>query len=445
MARVIESSGRFERFVADFTSSLLNASADALDESIRDGLGQLAYTAGAERSSFARFSEKAGRALTVTHSFGKPAIPTPFRADLVWYLDQLHRGHCPTLSRLSADLPAEAAVERDVFHAMGIRAHVAVPVFQSGQVWGVIGLSSAREPHPWTADDLLRLRVAGEIIATAMRRCDLEETTRHLRDELTHVARVAALGDLTVAITHELTQPLTAIRTNGQATKRLLARGVPTNELADALTDIVDDSTRAADLIERLAGLFRRRELARIPVDINQAIQDFDVIARAESRRRGARLVLRLGADLPQIMGDVVQLQQVLLNLVRNAAEAMAGLQPAAREVEITTLATASGQMTVSVGDSGPPIDDVVFERLFNAFYTTKPDGLGMGLAISRAIVEAHGGRLWAERRPTGGLHVLFTLPAQQNPAAPADLQPEHAEAKPRRGRTLDAPKARRG
>jgi signal transduction histidine kinase len=445
VGRLIQSSGRFERFVADLTSSLLNASAETLDESIRDGLGQVAYAARAERSSFARFSEKAAGALTVTHSLGKPAIPTPFRADLVWYLDQLKRGHCPTLSRLSAELPAGAAVERDVFRAMGIRAHVAVPVFQGGQVWGVIGLSSATEPHPWTADDLLRLRVAGEIIAAAMRHRELEETTRHLRDELTHVARVAALGDLTVAITHELTQPLTAIRTNGQATKRLLARGVSMNELADVLTDIVDDSTRAADLIERLAGLFRRRELAKIPVDVNQAIRDFDLIARAESRRRGSRLVLQLGSDLPKIMGDAVQIQQVLLNLVRNAAEAMAGLPPPAREVEITTLAAPPGQVTVSVGDSGPPIDDAVFERLFNAFYTTKPNGLGMGLAISRAIVEAHGGRLWAERRPAGGLLVCFTLPAQVRPAAPADALAEDAGAKPRRGRTLDAPKARRG
>jgi len=447
---VIESSAGFERFVAELTSSLMTASAEALDDSIRGGLGQLADQARAERGSFARFSEEAGRSLTVTHSFGTPAIPTPSGADLGWYLDQLHQGHCPTLSRVSADLPAEAVLERDVFHAMGIRAHVAVPVFHGGQIWGVIGLSSAREPHPWTADDLLRLRVAGEIIAAAMQRRELEETTRHLRDELTHVARVAALGDLTVAITHELTQPLTAIRTNAEATRRLLARGVRMNELDDVLTDIVADSTRAADLIERLANLFRRRALVKIPVDVNQAIRDFDVIARAETRRRGARLVLQLRSDLPQIMGDAVQLQQVLLNLVRNSAEAMSTLPPDVREVEVTTRVTAPGQITVSVADAGPPIDDTVFERLFGAFYTTKPDGLGMGLAISRAIVEAHGGRLWAERRPAGGLLVIFTLPAE--PKRGPDREPHAVTSRPengngtrRRGRTLDSPRARLG
>lgn len=116
-------------------------------------------------------------------------------------------------------------------------------------------------------------------------------------------------------------------------------------------------------------------------------------------------------------MGDAAQLQQVLLNLVRNSAEAMAHIPPSAREVAIATLATAPGEITVSVEDAGPAIDNTVFERLFSPFYTTKPDGLGMGLAISRSIVEAHGGRLWAERRSAGGLLMRFTVPAEVRPA----------------------------
>ena len=417
VAPMIEPSGGFERFVAEFMSSLMNASAEALDGGIRDGLGHLAYQARAERGSFARFSEEAGGSLMVTHSSGTPAIPTPFRADLRWYLDQLRQGRSPTLSRLPDDLPAEATVEREVFRSMGIRSHVAVPVSRGNQVWGVIGLASSQQPHPWTADDVQRLRVAGEIIVAALRCRELEETTRHLRDELTHVARVAALGDLTVAITHELTQPLTAIRTNAQATRRLLARGVRMSELDDALGDIGDDAERATDLIVRLANLFKRRELEKIPVDVNRVVLDFDTIVHAETRRYGARLVMRLEPDLPEIMGDAVQLQQVLLNLVRNSAEAMAHIPPSAREVTIATLATTPGEITVSVEDAGPAIDNTVFERLFNPFYTTKPDGLGMGLAISRSIIEAHGGRLWAERRSAGGLLMLFTLPVEVRPA----------------------------
>jgi len=410
-ASVIESPMGFAGFVADFMSSLMSASGEEVDRDIRDGLERLAHEAGVERGSFARFSDGA-ESLTVTHSFGTPAIPTPREGDLRWYLDQLRRGQCPVLTRLPGDLPAQASGERQAFRALGIRSHVAVPICRAGRPWGVIGLASSRQPHPWTADDMHRIRVAGEIIVTVVLRQEMEETTRHLRDELTHVARVAALGDLTVAITHELNQPLTAIRANAQATKRLLAHGVRRDELEEVLDDIAHDSKRAADLIVRLANLFKRRELEKLPVDVNQVVRDFQVIADTETRRAGARLVLRLLPGLPQIMADAVQLQQVLLNLVRNAAEAMAGIAPAAREVQITTVATSPREVTVSVEDSGPTIADTVFERLFSPFYTTKADGLGMGLAISRSIVEAHAGRLWAERRSAGGLLMRFTLPA---------------------------------
>jgi len=424
-SRVLESSRGFERLLADLVSSLTNASTETLDERIEDGLGRLASRAGVERGSFARVSEDAD-ALTTTYTSGAPAMPTPFRADLRWYLGQLRHGRCLTMNRLPGDLPAEAATEREIFHAMGIRSHVAVPLFTAGRLSGVIALATSLQARLWMPEDIQRLRMAGEIMISSIQRHEAEATTRRLRAELTHVARVASLGDLTVALTHELHQPLTAIRTNAQAMRRLVARGVPTDELGDVLGDIVDDASRASDLILRLATLFRRRELERVPLDVNQVVRDLQVIAHVEARRHGARLVLRLAPDLEQVAGDPVQLQQVLLNLIRNAAEAMATIEPAAREVEVSTSVTAPGQITMSVRDSGPPIDDAAFNRLFRPFYTTKPDGLGMGLSISRSIVEAHGGRLWAERCATGGLMMHVTLPTEMRPAT-ADNQFELA------------------
>jgi signal transduction histidine kinase len=412
--------------------SLTNASTETLAECIGDGLGRLASRAGVERGSFARVSEEAD-ALTMMYTSGAPAMPTPFRADLHWYLEKLRHGRCLTMNRLPGDLPAEAAAERESFRAMGIRSHVAVPLFTAGRLSGVIALATSLQARLWMPEDIQRLRVAGEIMISSIQRHEAEATTRRLRDELTHVARVASLGDLTVALTHELNQPLAAIRANAQATQRLLARGVPPVELDDVLGDIVGDAGRAADLILRLATLFRRGELERIPVDVNQVVRDLHVIARTEARRHGARLVLRLAPDLREVAGDPVQLQQVLLNLIRNAAEAMANLEAGAREVKVSTSATASGQIAVSVEDSGPAIDDAVFDGLFRQFYTTKPDGLGMGLAISRSIVEAHGGRLWAERRAAGGLMMRFTLPVTVTrttadhplqPSAPANVAP---------------------
>jgi C4-dicarboxylate-specific signal transduction histidine kinase len=237
------------------------------------------------------------------------------------------------------------------------------------------------------------------------------------RDELAHVARVAALGELTAAIAHELNQPLAAISANAQATRRVLASGRQPDDLDEVLDDIVSDAGRAGGLIRRLRDLLRRRQLERIPLDVNQALLDIESIALTETRRHEARLVLQLAPGLPPVAGDAVQLQQVVLNLVRNASEAMAGTPPEDREIVVRTYAETPEEITVAVEDAGPPVDADTLEAMFRPFHTTKPDGLGMGLPISRSIIEAHGGRIWSAPGPHG-LVVRFTLPATREPSA---------------------------
>jgi GAF domain-containing protein len=303
--QALDSTRGFERLVADLVSALMNAAPDALDRHLREGLTRLASRAGVERASLARFSDD-GDSLTVTHSSTTPAIPTSLAAGLSWYVGELRRGHCLTMGRVPGDLPMEAAAERETFDAERIRAHLAVPLLRSGRARGVIALATSLHARLWMPEDVERLRVAGEIMMAAVERRESDEAMRRLREELTHLARVVSLGDLTVALTHELNQPLTAIRTNAQAARRLLAGGVLAAELDDAIGDIADDAARAADLIQRLAALFRRGELQRIAVDVNQVVRDFEVVARAEARRHGARLVLRLTPDLPPVRGDRV-------------------------------------------------------------------------------------------------------------------------------------------
>jgi signal transduction histidine kinase len=232
------------------------------------------------------------------------------------------------------------------------------------------------------------------------------------RDELAHVARVAALGELTGALAHELSQPLSSIRTNVHAARRSLADGRPLADLGDTLIDIDESATRADQLIRRLRGLLRRREIEKAPLDLNEVLRDVEPIARTEAGRHHARLVLQLAPGLPQAAGDAVQLQQVFLNLVRNAAEAMAGMPAEDREILVRTSIDTPGQLTVAVEDAGPPIDAATLDAMFQPFHTTKPDGLGMGLAICRSIIEAHDGRLWATPRDGRGLLMRFTLPA---------------------------------
>jgi signal transduction histidine kinase len=418
LARGLEPRLEFECFVATLTGALTAASAIAVDDCIKNGLECLAEHLQAERSSIARFANDGGL-LTVTHSSGASAIPLSPRGGLRWYRERLGRGRRLVLSQLPDDLPAGARAEREAFHWLGARSHLAVPLVRAGRTWGVIAVSDLGRYRRWTRREIRRVRLTGEIMLAALLRHEAEATARRRGDELIHVARLATLSDLTVTLTHELNQPLTAIRANAQATQRLLARGAQ-GDLDGVLSDIVADATRSADLIQRLGALLRRRHLERSPVDLNQSVRDIHAIARMVAERHGANLVLRLGPDLPIVTGDCVQLQQVLLNLIRNAAEAMAKIEPDSRRVVVETTPTAPNEITVSVIDAGPSIGDQALDRMFAPFYTTKPDGLGMGLAISRAIVEAHGGRLWVERRPEGGLVMRFALPAAAKAAAPA-------------------------
>ena len=238
------------------------------------------------------------------------------------------------------------------------------------------------------------------------------ERDKAARAELTHVSRLVTMGELATALAHELNQPLTAILSNAQATRRLVAvPEVDKKEVDEALGDIVNGAGRARDLIQRLRELVRRREITREPLQVNDVLSDIEPIVRADTDRHGVRLVLELGSDLPTVRGDRVHLQQVALNLVRNGTEAMAGAGTIEREITLSTRAGDEDGVVVEVQDSGPGADQDVLDRMFDPFFTTRTEGLGMGLTICSSIIEAHGGRLWAEPNPDRGLTVRFTVP----------------------------------
>jgi C4-dicarboxylate-specific signal transduction histidine kinase len=219
------------------------------------------------------------------------------------------------------------------------------------------------------------------------------------------------MGELAAALAHELNQPLTAILTNAQATQRLLSEvpGDP-HELGDALGDIVQGAKHASDIIQRLRELIRRGDIVRGPLSINDIIAQIETFMRAATNDKKVGLRLNLADGLPQVLGDGVQLQQVLLNLVHNAAEAVAGAGDEDPEVVVETVSQNPETVLVRVRDSGRGVDDRTLEMMFMPFFSTKEDGLGMGLPICSNIIEAHGGRLWATRNPDRGMTVQFTL-----------------------------------
>ncbi|MEO8350597.1 MAG: ATP-binding protein [Chthoniobacteraceae bacterium] len=236
------------------------------------------------------------------------------------------------------------------------------------------------------------------------------EAAQH-RSELTHLTRVTTLSELSGSLAHELNQPLAIILSNAQAAQRLLAQSPPdVAEVSDILADIVGEDRRAGEVIQRLRALLKRGETALLPVSLNEVIEDVLHLAESDFIGRGVVVVRALADDLPAVKGDRVQLQQVLLNLILNAADAMSANVPGARRIHISTARHAAA-VRVSVRDEGCglPADA---EKLFRPFFTTKSHGLGMGLAICRTIIGAHSGKLWAEPHPERGAVFHFDLPA---------------------------------
>jgi PAS domain S-box-containing protein len=239
------------------------------------------------------------------------------------------------------------------------------------------------------------------------------------RQLLTHLTRVATLGELSGALAHELNQPLTSILSNAQAALRFLTREpVDLTELREILMDIAEDDRRAGEVIRRLRALLRKGETARQPLDVNEIVGDVLRLAHSELIGHGVTVTTQLTPALPRVPGDRVALQQVLLNLIVNACDAMRLDEAAPRQLTVSTSLDGEGAVRVAIVDRGLGIPSDALERVFEPFFTTKEHGLGLGLMICRSIVSAHGGRLWAANNADRGATLCFTLPAQRAEAA---------------------------
>jgi signal transduction histidine kinase len=239
-----------------------------------------------------------------------------------------------------------------------------------------------------------------------------EERAAH-RNELAHLLRVASLGELSTALAHELKQPLAAILANAQAAQLFLAHDEPDlMEVREILGDIVADDNRANEVIDRLRALFKKGEFLPRPLHDNELIEDVLKLMHQDLVSRGVRVIRQIAADLPPIRGDRVQLEQVLINLILNAGDAMSQAARGARALTLGSCLVEDNIVEISVEDTGTGIPPGSEEQIFEPYHSTKPHGLGLGLSLSRAIVLAHGGRLWVENKASGGAIFCFTVPA---------------------------------
>jgi C4-dicarboxylate-specific signal transduction histidine kinase len=237
-----------------------------------------------------------------------------------------------------------------------------------------------------------------------------EDALRHAQMELTHVTRIATLGEMTASIAHEINQPLSAIANSASACLRWLD-AQKLEEARRSASRVIAESHRASEIIGRIRELAKKAPPRKDWLDVNETIHEVIALVQSGVQRHRIAVEAQLSDDVPLISADRVQLQQVILNLMMNAIEAMSGTGEGSRELLVRSGTDESRRVLVSVQDSGPGLDPKSLDRLFDAFYTTKPQGLGMGLAISRSLVEAHGGRLWASANVPHGAVFQFTLP----------------------------------
>ena len=242
---------------------------------------------------------------------------------------------------------------------------------------------------------------------------DEHERLRRLESDLAHMHRLTMMGELAASLAHEITQPIATARNNARAATRFLDRNPPDlGEVREALECIVADADRAGDIIDRIRDHIKKAPPRKGRFDLNKAIDEVIALAESAITTNGVSIQTRLAEALLPVQGDHVQLQQVVLNLILNAVEAMSTVEAGPRELLISTEQTQTGGVLVSVRDSGPGIDPDHLDRVFEAFYTTKSSGVGMGLSICRSIIETHGGRLWATRCEPRGALFQFTIPA---------------------------------
>jgi C4-dicarboxylate-specific signal transduction histidine kinase len=255
--------------------------------------------------------------------------------------------------------------------------------------------------------------VLSSIVDISERKAAAEQLHRH-QTEMAHVARLSTMGEMAAGLAHELNQPLSAITNYANGCKNLLNGAAhPPTRVDDMLLQITSEGHRAAEIIRRLRRFVSKLEPRYVKVDVNDLVRDACALVAHDARNRGVSIHFALAEAAPHVLGDLVQLQQVVVNLVLNGFEAMEQNKRGDRRIEIKTRFRDAGEESVEIAfmDRGAGLPDGTADRIFEAFYTTKPRGLGMGLSISRSIIEAHGGRLTAENQPGGGAMLRVYLP----------------------------------
>lgn len=406
---------KFENLVIELAGAFVRVTTEKIDEEINRWLERIVLTLGLDRSTIAEINPSTGRTV-FSHGWAREAeriIGSSLDADALmpWTKRKVLAGETIVTTSLDA-LPEEAAVDRESMRRYGPKSNVVVPIGVGGVVVGAVGFADLHRERSWPPRIVRRLQTVAEIFGFALERKRATIEVLRLRNELAYISRVNTMGELAASLAHEINQPLAAIRSNAEAVQSMLEAKAPDlHEIKAAVADIVSDDARAGDTIRRLRALFRREQLVHSKIELAELLAEVDRIVRSDAVIRKVSFHLDLRESLRPVLADRIQIQQAIINLLMNAFDAVAEMEENAREVVLSALEGESGVVRVLVRDSGRGIDADAAPRIFDAFFTTKPGGLGMGLAIARSIVEAHGGSLGVSSDPGRGTTFEMTLP----------------------------------
>ncbi len=408
----LDAAMHFERLVSSILAALLRAESGGRDRVIEAALRDVAAALGAERATlWQRTSD--GAMFTATHGWPQPSGLALTASATPWVLAELQHGRRVGFADASA-LPAGAA-DRDVLHAGGLGAATFVPLTDGHRVVGALSVATSGR-HVWPESLASRLTVLGEVLVTVIARAVAERRERDAQSQALHASRVGTMGMLAASVVHELTQPLAASLANAESAAAVI--NAPQPNLAEArelVGDVIADNHRVGELVQQLRRFLRRNEGEPEDFDIGRAAANVFRLMANEARTHGVHVQLDVEADLPQVHGNRVQLEQVLLNLLSNALEAAAAGSATRKQVRLRAKRSDRG-IAIVVEDNGPGLDAASCKRAFEPFFTTKVHGMGLGLSISRDIAVAHGGQLRVESTPGAGARFHLELPARKPP-----------------------------
>jgi signal transduction histidine kinase len=405
----------FEDLAAELSAAFVKTPASQVDSEIDRWLERIVRALDIDRSSIAEVGPEPGQ-IHVTHQWSRPGlVPFPVGLNvtklLPWLVDRVLAGKLTVLER-EEEAPPEASQDLALARNYQFKSNVTIPLKAGGTVIGAVAFGTLSQHRIWSPRLLQRLQTIAQVFANALERKRSRLAIRRLNDELQDLSRVTLMGELTASLAHELNQPLGAILNNAQAARRLLRENkLNLKEVRGAINEIIRDDKRATETVRNVRELFKPAAERIAPVEPRRLVADAERILREDARLKGIALRTEIREPLATVRCHRTQLIQVIMNLLLNAFDAIGCDGDGPREVVLAAAQPDATHVLMSVTDSGPGIAPEVMPKIFDAFFTTRRQGMGMGLVIAKSIVQNHGGEIRARPNLGRGATLEFTLP----------------------------------